>query len=87
MMATEKYIYEMPKNQTTKVVVKLKPWNGKDYLDIREYFLPKNGNTWIHSKKGVCMNVAMLSPMITALERAEAELNKEEPNAVPGIKG
>lgn len=76
-MEAEKYICELPKNQSTKIIVKLKPWNGKDYLDIREYFLPKGGTAWVHSKKGVCISIKMLSPLITALEKAEAELAKE----------
>lgn len=75
-----KVISVIAKNKTTTVQTKISDWKGNTYVDVREYF--KNAkDEWIPTKKGIAIPVAMLAEVLTALEKAEADICTVKPAA------
>jgi hypothetical protein len=59
--------------KNTKIVTKIRitEFKGNKYIDIRDYFLPANGQDYQPTKKGTAMPVALISDLVTLLEKAE----------------
>jgi hypothetical protein len=62
-------IGEMQKGKD-KIIVALKEFKGKEYIDIRTYFENDNGD-WIPTKKGVTFSPESLDEMIDILKSAK----------------
>jgi hypothetical protein len=62
-------IGEMQKGKD-KIIVALKEFKGKEYIDIRTYFENGNGD-WIPTKKGVTFSPESLDEMIDILKSAK----------------
>jgi hypothetical protein len=62
-------IGEMQKGKD-KIIVALKEFKGKEYIDIRTYFENDNGD-WIPTKKGITFPPDSLDEMIDILKSAK----------------
>lgn len=62
-------IGEIPKGKD-KIIVALKEFKGKGYIDIRTYFQNEAGD-WIPTKKGITLSPDNLDEMIDLLKKAK----------------
>jgi hypothetical protein len=61
-----------------KIIVTVKEFKGKQYIDIRTYFENEEGE-WIPTKKGISLTPDHLDEMITFLQEAKKKVaGKEE---------
>lgn len=70
----EKTIGEVTKTNSVKTMVRLTEFKGHNLLDIRDYFKPRNSQSFTPTRKGIAIDVSKVSDIITLLEKAEAEL-------------
>lgn len=70
----EKNVGEIIKTNSVKTVIRLTDFKGRNLLDIRDHFKPKNSNNFCPTKKGICLDVDKVSDLINLLEQAEAAL-------------
>ncbi len=62
-------IGEIPKGKD-KIIVALKEFKGKEYIDIRTHFQNDDGD-WIPTKKGITLSPDNLDEMIDLLKKAK----------------
>ncbi len=74
----DKAIGEIKKTATVVTKVRLTEFKGKDYLDIRDFFKPKNMPDFMPTKKGICIDISQIPSIISLLELAENETLKTE---------
>lgn len=65
-------IAEIAKNNRTKIVLRKYSVNGKEFVDIREFF-PAKGNDWAPTGKGISINKNLLGEVLDALAGQEAK--------------
>jgi len=71
-------IGEIKKTDNVKTVIRLTEFKGRELLDIRDFFKPKNSTDFSPTKKGICLDIAKTTELINLLEKAEAEITKEK---------
>ena len=54
----EKTIGEIKKTNTVVTKVRLTEFKGKQLIDIRDWFKPKNNNDYAPTKKGITLNIS-----------------------------
>jgi hypothetical protein len=64
-------IGEIVKTASVKTQVRLTEFKGRNLLDIRDFFKPKNGVDFSPTKKGICIDVNKVGELVTLLEKAE----------------
>lgn len=69
-------IAEILRNPTEIIRIALSNYKGKDYLDMRIFYLDDN-NEWKPTKKGVTLTPDMLDEAIMALQKAKEEFQKK----------
>jgi hypothetical protein len=67
---------EIPKGKD-KIIVALKEFKGKEYIDIRTYFESDKGD-WIPTKKGITLTPDSLDEMIDFLKTAKKKVSDKE---------
>ena len=67
----EKVIGEIKKTATVKTMIRLTEFKGRQLLDVRDFFLPKNAPDFSPTKKGITLDVTKISDIISLLEQAE----------------
>jgi hypothetical protein len=67
---------EIPKGKD-KIIVALKEFKGKEYIDIRTYF-ENDGGDWIPTKKGITLAPDSLDEMIDILKTAKKKVSEKE---------
>jgi hypothetical protein len=67
---------EIPKGKD-KIIVALKEFKGKEYVDIRTHFENDNGE-WIPTKKGITLAPDNLDEMIDILKSAKQKVSNKE---------
>ena len=67
---------EIPKGKD-KIIVALKEFKGKEYIDIRTYFENDEGD-WIQTKKGITLTPDSLDEMIDILKTAKKKVSEKE---------
>ena len=72
----EKTIGEIKKTNTVVTKVRLTEFKGKQLIDIRDWFKPKNNNDYAPTKKGITLNISKAGEIVTLLEQTEDELSK-----------
>lgn len=72
----EKLIGEIQKTSSVVTKVRLTEFKGKNLLDIRDFFKPKNDIKFNPTKKGITLSLDKIPDMVTILEQAEAEAAK-----------
>lgn len=70
-MDEERVIAEFERGEGQKIVVRRTRFRGKEYLDLRQFFLGDQGQ-WLPTKKGVSLPWEMREALIEALEKEEA---------------
>jgi hypothetical protein len=59
-----------------KIIVALKEFKGKEYVDIRTHFENNDGD-WIPTKKGITLSPESLDEMIDLLQTAKEKFSKK----------
>jgi hypothetical protein len=67
---------EIPKGND-KIIVALKEFKGKEYIDIRTHFENNDGD-WIPTKKGITLTPDSLDEMIDILKTAKKKVSEKE---------
>ena len=67
---------EIPKGND-KIIVALKEFKGKEYIDIRTHFENDDGD-WIPTKKGITLAPDSLDEMIDILKTAKKKVSEKE---------
>jgi hypothetical protein len=67
---------EIPKGKD-KIIVALKEFKGKEYIDIRTYFENNDGD-WIPTKKRITLAPDSLDDMIDLLMTAKKKVSDKE---------
>jgi hypothetical protein len=67
---------EIPKGND-KIIVALKEFKGKEYIDIRIHFENNDGD-WIPTKKGITLAPDSLDEMIDILKTAKKKVSEKE---------
>lgn len=60
-----------------KIIVALKEFKGKEYIDIRTHFENDDGD-WIPTKKGITFSPESLDELIEILKNAKKKLEGKE---------
>jgi hypothetical protein len=66
-------IGEIQKGATDKIMVTVKEFKGKQYIDVRTYF-ENDAGEWIPTKKGVSFTPENLDEAIVLLQKAKEGL-------------
>ena len=72
-MSEPECIYKFEKNSAEEVRVSLTTYNGKDYIDIRVFYLADDGEMR-PTKKGLTVSVVLLPELSTAVEKLHEAL-------------
>ena len=71
----DKIIGELGKNAIEKYVFALKEYKGKQFIDIRTFYLADAvKNEWRPTKKGITITAAVKKDFINLMNKAIAEL-------------
>ncbi|AEI15499.1 transcriptional coactivator p15 [Flexistipes sinusarabici DSM 4947] len=63
-------IGEVQKNNTEKFVVEAKEYKGKNFVDVRIYYLDKESNDWKPTKKGITLTKYTYEPLLKLITEA-----------------
>jgi len=64
-------IGDIKKTSIVITKVRLTEFKGRNFLDIRDFFKPKNAIDYAPTKKGVAIDVTKIAEVISLLEQAE----------------
>ena len=67
-------IGEIKKTGVVVTKVRLTEFKGRRFLDIRDFFKPKNSIEFAPTKKGVALDVSKIAEIISLLEQAETKI-------------
>ncbi len=67
-------IGEIPKGKD-KIIVTVKEFKGKQYIDIRTYF-ENDAGEWIPTKKGISLTPENLDDVIKILQQAKKKITE-----------
>lgn len=65
--------YTIPKNRDTEVRVTRSTFQGRERLDVREYWRPEEGQKHVATKRGVNVRLEDLPRVLDALRKVEAD--------------
>jgi hypothetical protein len=68
---------EIVKNDTDKIVVSLKEYKGRQYVDIRTWFYGEKGDC-LPTKKGVTLSQKQVSELIAVLSKIPAAVEAKK---------
>jgi len=60
-------VKEINKSSTEKIMIALREFKGREYIDIRQHFKNKSED-WIPTKKGVTFNPEVIDEVIEGLK-------------------
>ena len=60
-----------------KIIVNIKDFKGKQYIDVRTYFENDEGE-WIPTKKGISFTPENLAEAIKLLQKAQKKVGEKE---------
>jgi len=67
-------IGEIKKTGVVVTKVRLTEFKGRNFLDIRDFFKPKNAVDYAPTKKGIALDVSKVTELISLIEQAEAKI-------------
>ena len=67
----DQIVAEIQRNPTEKLVVQLREYRGRWYIDARIHYLDENEDEWKPTKKGLSLNNETSPWLRQALEQAE----------------
>jgi hypothetical protein len=67
-------IGEIKKTGVVVTKVRLTEFKGRNFLDIRDFFKPKNAVDYAPTKKGIALDVSKVAELISLIEQAEAKI-------------
>jgi len=75
-MDQELVVAELERGPDQKIVIRKTVFRGREYLDIRNFFLSDSGE-WLPTKRGIAIPWELKGELVRALARAE-ELASEQ---------
>jgi hypothetical protein len=69
--------FDIKKNDTNKVTIGFGEYNGRQYIEFREFFT-KDGNKWFPTTKGCTIPIDSINDL-----KEGVALLDDEPNSVP----
>ncbi|MGW8272929.1 MAG: transcriptional coactivator p15/PC4 family protein [Thermodesulfovibrionales bacterium] len=69
-------IGEIERNETERLRVSAESYRGKDYLDIRIYYLEQSSGEWKPTKKGVTLAPEKIDEFSALISKAGGEFGK-----------
>lgn len=73
----DELIYKLRKSATEEVHLRLRRYEGRDYVDIRIWFEKESGHAeFLPSKKGVTVSIFVFSELMKGMKATEEELIK-----------
>ena len=73
-MDTGELIGEIKKTNVVVTKVRLTEFKGRRFLDIRDFFKPKNSIDFAPTKKGIALDISRVGEILSLLEQAEAKI-------------
>ncbi len=70
-MSEGKVVGVVQKNERNRIVVEVRVYNDKPYLDIRTQFLPDGESEWVPTKKGITAGKKVLEELLGVLTGVE----------------
>ena len=67
-------IGEIKKTGVVVTKVRLTEFKGREFLDIRDFFKPKNAVDYAPTKKGIALDISKVAELISLIEQAEAKI-------------
>jgi len=67
-------IGEIKKTGVVVTKVRLTEFKGRSFLDIRDFFKPKNAVDFAPTKKGIALDISKVAELISLIEQAEAKI-------------
>ncbi|HQN28844.1 MAG TPA: transcriptional coactivator p15/PC4 family protein [Mesotoga sp.] len=74
---------EVQKNTQEKIRVEKRKYKGREFVDVRTYYLDDSGE-WKPSPKGITFKVELLEDIISALESERTRRPLESSSLSPG---
>ena len=69
-------VSQFKKNESEEIRISTRVYKDKLYVDLRLFFLPKDGAEWIPSKKGITLPIEHLPALREGLEKAEQAVSQ-----------
>ena len=76
-MAEDKVVAKFKRNPTEEVRAGIKEFKGRQYIDVRIYYMDDQGE-WKPTRKGISLAIDFMSELKNAVEALEAELKSRE---------
>ena len=70
-----KVIHKFNKSSIEEVRITRTTWNGKEYVDIRNYYETEDGE-WKPTKKGVTVTLDSVNDLIAGIEKLKNEIKE-----------
>jgi len=61
---------EVQKNNTEKFVIEAKEFKGRNFVDVRIYYLDKESDDWKPTKKGITLTKNTYEPLLKLITEA-----------------
>ncbi len=74
---------DIQKNSLEKIRIEKREYKGKEFIDMRTYYLDDSGE-WKPSPKGITFKVELLEDIISALESERTRRPLESSSLSPG---
>jgi hypothetical protein len=72
-------VYRIAKRQDEEVCISLSEFKDRKYLDVRVYFQPKDSDEMKPTKKGITLDVGLLSELRKGLATCEKRIASLQP--------
>ncbi len=69
-MDEPRIIHRFPKNESEEVRFSIREYKDRQYLDMRIWFLPKEGSEYCPTKKGMTLSLEHLPEISRAIDKA-----------------
>lgn len=74
----EKNVYTFERSETEEIRLTLREYKGKQYIDIRIFFQPKDSAEMIPTKKGLTLTVPQIYELTKGLRELTRLVSNEE---------
>ena len=65
----EQIIGTIDKSKKVKLVIRTIQWQGKDYVDIRDFFKPETSEEWVPTRRGISFRISRIKELLKVLHK------------------
>ena len=76
-MSEERVVKTIERGPTQQIQVRLTTFRGREYLDLRNFYLDEESAEWKPTKKGIAVPVELYDELMAALTEAGEALKKD----------